>query len=82
MSPDIGDTGESAMSSYARMPVCHHRRGGREPTVPEVVADYGVSKSWVYELLARYRGEGDAAFQPRSRRPQTSPTAAPPRSST
>jgi transposase len=27
--------------------------------VAEVVADYGVSKSWVYELLARYRTEGD-----------------------
>ena len=42
-------------------------------TVAEVAADYGVSKSWVYELLARYRAEGEAAFEPRSRRPQTSP---------
>ena len=31
-------------------------------TVAEVVADYAVSRSWVYELLARYRAEGDAAF--------------------
>jgi len=46
-------------------------------TVAEVVADYGVSKSWVYELLARYRAEGDAAFEPRSRRPRTSPNATP-----
>ena len=46
-------------------------------TVAEVVADYGVSKSWVYELLARYRDEGDAAFEPRSRRPHTSPNATP-----
>jgi hypothetical protein len=38
---------------------------------------YGVSKSWLHELLARYRREGDAVFQPRSRRPQTSPTAVP-----
>jgi transposase len=45
--------------------------------VAEVVADYGVSKSWVYELLARYRAEGDAAFEPRSRRPRTSPNATP-----
>ena len=37
-------------------------------TVAEVVADYGVSRSWVYELLARYRTEGEAAFEPRSRR--------------
>ena len=27
------------------------------------------------ELVARYRAEGDAAFEPRSRRPKTSPTA-------
>ena len=37
-------------------------------TVAEVVAEYGVSRSWVYELLARYRDEGQAAFEPRSRR--------------
>ena len=44
----------------------------------EVAATYGVSRSWVYELLTRYRAEGDAALQPRSRRPRTSPTATPP----
>ena len=45
---------------------------------PATVADgYGVSRSWVYELLARYRREGDAAFEPRSRRPLTSPNALP-----
>jgi len=36
---------------------------------------YGVSESFVSRLLARYRVEGDAAFEPRSRRPRTSPTA-------
>jgi len=46
-------------------------------TVADVVADYGVSRSWVYELLARYQTEGDAAFEPRSRRPHTSPNATP-----
>jgi transposase len=45
--------------------------------VREVAATYGVSKSWPYELLARYRSEGDAVFEPRSRRPHTSPTAIP-----
>lgn len=45
--------------------------------VGEVVTDYGVSKSWVYELLARYRAEGEAAFVPRSKRPKTSPAATP-----
>ena len=29
------------------------------------------------ELVARYRAEGDAAFEPRSRRPKSSPTAIP-----
>ena len=32
-------------------------------------------RAWVYELVARYRAEGDAAFEPRSRRPHTSPRA-------
>jgi transposase InsO family protein len=40
-----------------------------------VAAEYGVSKSWLYELLARYRAEGEAAFEPRSRRPHRSPRA-------
>jgi transposase InsO family protein len=44
--------------------------------VPEVAASYGVARSWVYELLARWRVEGEAAFEPRSRRPHTCPTAA------
>lgn len=46
-------------------------------TVAEVAATYGVSRSWLYELLARYREEGDAALEPRSRRPHTSPGATP-----
>jgi transposase InsO family protein len=41
----------------------------------EVAAAYGVSRSWVYELLARYRAEGQTAFEPRSKRPKTSPRA-------
>jgi len=38
-----------------------------------VARDYGVSRRWVQVLVARYRAEGDAAFEPRSRRPHTSP---------
>ena len=45
--------------------------------VGEVAATYGVSKSWLYELLARYRREGEAVFEPRSRRPETNPNATP-----
>jgi transposase InsO family protein len=44
-------------------------------SVAEVAVQYGVSRSWLYELLARYQREGEAAFEPRSRRPHTSTTA-------
>ena len=43
--------------------------------VGEVAPAYGVSRSWINELLACYRTEGDTAFEPRSRRPRRSPTA-------
>ncbi|MGA1837668.1 IS481 family transposase [Herbiconiux sp. 11R-BC] len=41
----------------------------------EVAREYAVSKSWVSKLVARYRLEGAAAFEPHSRKPRTSPTA-------
>ena len=44
----------------------------------EVARTYGVSQGWVSRLLARYRVEGEAAFEPRSRAPKTSPAATPP----
>jgi transposase len=43
--------------------------------VSGVAREYGVARSWVYGLLARYQAEGEAAFEPRSRRPKTSPSA-------
>ena len=50
--------------------------------VAQVAAEYGVSRSWLYELLARYRRrEGDAVFEPRSRRPKHTPNATPTSSS-
>ena len=48
---------------------------GRRPG--EVATTYQVARSWVYELVARYRSEGEAAFEPRSRRPNTSPRTTP-----
>jgi len=45
--------------------------------VSEVARTYGVARSWVYALVARYRAEGEAAFEPRSRRPRSSPRAIP-----
>jgi transposase InsO family protein len=41
----------------------------------EVAHAYGVSQGWISRLMARYRTEGEAAFEPRSRRPKTSPAA-------
>src|SRR6516162_5553681 len=38
-----------------------------------VARDYGVSRRWVQILVARYLAEGEAAFEPRSRRPHASP---------
>ncbi|WP_165974489.1 leucine zipper domain-containing protein [Nonomuraea deserti] len=41
----------------------------------EVARAHGVSKNWVSKLVARYRAEGEAAFEPRLRRPKTSPNS-------
>jgi transposase InsO family protein len=43
----------------------------------EAARTYGMSPGWVSRLMARYRLEGEAAFEPRSRRPKSSPTALP-----
>lgn len=59
--------------SKARLVITAIEIEGR--SVADVVDAYGVSRSWTYELLARYRAEGEAAFEPRSRRPKTNPTA-------
>jgi len=48
---------------------------GRSPS--EVARTYGVARSWVYALVARYRDEGDVAFEPRSRRRHTNTDATP-----
>ncbi len=42
-----------------------------------VASDYNVSPGWVSKLVARYRTEGNAAFEPRSRRPLSSPNKTP-----
>lgn len=41
----------------------------------EAARTYGVSPGWVSKLIARWRREGEAAFEPRSRAPHTTPTA-------
>lgn len=43
-------------------------------SVAEVAADHDISRSWLYELLARYREGGEEALKPLSRQPHSSPT--------
>lgn len=47
-------------------------------TQAEAARTYGVSEATVSRMMARYRSEGEAAFEPRSRAPKTSPRATPP----
>ncbi len=44
---------------------------GRSPT--RLAREHGISRSWLFELLARYRQGGYPALEPRSRRPKSSP---------
>jgi transposase len=41
----------------------------------DVARTFGVSQGWISRLMKRYAAEGEAAFEPRSRAPRTSPTA-------
>jgi transposase InsO family protein len=41
----------------------------------EVARTYGVSQGWISRLMARYRAEGEAAFEPLLRAAKTSPAA-------
>ena len=43
----------------------------------DVARDYRVSRRWVITLVQRYRAEGEAGLQPRSRRPHRSPQQTP-----
>jgi len=43
-------------------------------TVKEVCESHDISRSWLYELIARYRELGDDGLKPQSRRPRSSPT--------
>jgi len=56
------------LASYLVKAVLVEGRSARD-----VAAAHGVSKSWVYELLARHRREGEAGLAPRSKRPRSSP---------
>lgn len=62
--------------SKARLVITAVVLEGRRPA--EVAKAYGLSRSWVYELVARYRSEADVAFEPHSRRPLARPRQTPP----
>src|SRR5215208_2545533 len=59
--------------SMARLVITAVTIEGRSKT--EVARDYGVSRVWVQKLVRRFDAEGEAAFEPRSRRPRFSPQA-------
>ena len=42
--------------------------------IKELARQHGVSASWLFKLLQRYRREGPSGLEPRSRRPRSSPT--------
>ena len=48
-----------------------HLRTGRP--LAELARAHGMSRGWLYKLLARYRRDGPAGLAPRSRRPHRSP---------
>ena len=62
---------------HETQPIADHLRGDREPTRCPRRRPVGVSKSRLFELLARCPAEGKAAFERRSRRPNTGPRTTP-----
>lgn len=49
-----------------------HLRTGRP--IKALASSHGMSASWLFKLLRRYRLEGEAGLEARSRRPKSSPT--------
>src|SRR5215211_1033892 len=46
-------------------------------SVKEVCETHDISRSWLYELIARFREAGDDGLKPQSKRPRSSPTRVP-----
>ena len=59
-------TGRTGLARYVVDAVVLEGRSARE-----VARAHGISKSWIYELIARYRDGGYQALQPRSKRPRS-----------
>ena len=47
-------------------------------SVRDVATAHGISKSWIYELIGRFRAGGHQALEPRSHRPRSCPHESPP----
>jgi Homeodomain-like domain len=76
MSQDIGNTARLESGGVESPPGDHSCCRSR-PWVRQTARRYQVSPGWVSRLIARYPTEGEAAFEPRSRRPHSKPTAIP-----
>ena len=61
------------MARYVVDAVLLEGRGARE-----VAAAHGISRSWIYELIKRFRAGGYEALEPRSHRPRSCPHQTPP----
>ena len=59
--------------SHAGLVIVSVKVEGRSKS--EVARDYKISRYWVQQLVRRYEAEGEAAFEPRSRRPHSNPRA-------
>jgi transposase InsO family protein len=59
-------TGWTGLARYVVDAVVLEGRSARE-----VAGAHGISKSWIYELIARYRDGGYQALEPRSKRPRS-----------
>ena len=59
--------------SLARLVITAVTVEGR--TKSEVARDYGITRFWVQTLVKRFAVEGEAAFEPHSRRPHSNPRA-------
>jgi transposase InsO family protein len=59
--------------SMARLVISAVTIEGRSKS--EVARDYGISRVWVQKLIHRFEADGEAAFEPRSRRPHSNPHA-------
>ena len=66
-------TGRMGLARYVVDAVVLEGRSARE-----VARAHGISKSWIYELIARYRDGGYRALESRSRRPRSCKHGTPP----